>query len=435
MACEDDPVLVDCDFEELPVTTDPLGNPVVQFCPPDSDTFPPVTPWDSNGEEGATPQDDPCIEGFYFDVHTQCISHYCSDGVLYPFCSVSTDPDPVMVEVCYDLSILGPGPYCFGGESTGWIVDGVNRYQPDCYDPNATSPPVATFTAPSIVQVNPDYSESSGMSAPQADLPGLYAGATDSGQTSTVTVSGDPNVSPYFGAPRPTVFIDHGANDPECVGPLCFRFTNTVTSGAIGFAMWHRPTNTFADITWSSAPGSSLASYQDDGFGDYVVFNTSGSSGGLHQLCYGNTAGNPASEYTMIVFALGGNQPDPIEQLDGVEFEYQRVATGGDTCCECHTAATLAAVMTTVDPTPGVQQWSATGSLVCAMVPVGEEGSYGALSFCEGSILPVDQTDPPVFVSAPPSEVCVDDLLTECAECVGGIVTAQELISGSWAGV
>ena len=430
MTCEETPVLVDCDFAELPVTTDPLGNPVIQFCPPDENTFPPVHLWNSDTDDSPQPgEDGEYLPGFYFDVAAQCTTHYSWSDTLYPFgCD---DPEPVMTEVCYDLAPLGAGPYCFGGGTTGWEVGGANRYTPDCYDPTATGTTEITVASAAQVLVNPDYSASNGKPPPQGTLPALYASATDTGQTSPVTVSGEPNVQPYFGAIRPTVFIDHTATDTDCVGPLCFRFVNTITSGAIGVAMWHRPTDTFADITLATGPESSTPTYGDDGYGDYAIWNTTGSTGGQHQICYANTEGTPASEYTIVVFALGGNQPNPIEQLDNLAIEYTR-RTMGTPCCECHTAAALATVLTANDPNEDAEPWTASGSTVCAMVPVGDAATYGPLSFCEGTVVPVGDTDPPVFVSAPASQICVDELTEECAECVGGVTTLQEFVNGAW---
>lgn len=431
--CDDQPTLVDCEYNELPVVTDPLGNPVVQFCPPDSDTFPPVNGWNSDVDD--LPPDDPCIAGFYFDLATGCISHYCHDRFLYPFCATGGS-EPVVTEICYDLNTLGPGPYCFGGGVTGWYLNGVNQYVPDCYDPNASTQPVDAFASVSAVLVNPDYSNSSGHPPPQGDLPGLYGNATNTGQTSPVTVSGDPAGSPYFGATRPTIFIDHNATDPDCVGPLCFSFTNTITSGAIGMALWHRPTDTFADITFASAPASSISSYYSPaGYGDYVIFNTSGSGGGPHKICYGNTDGMPASEFTIVVFALGGNDPNPIEELDNLEFEYVRQENAVNDCCECLTAAEIAAVMTAQDTTAGSGAFTATGNVICGTVIASQAGNYGPLVSCEGSVGPNDQLDPPVFTSSPPPTICVDEETEFCAECEGGQVTLQQLVNGVWTDV
>ncbi len=375
MACDPIPVFVDCDGNALTSESDELGNAILKFC---SSTQLQVTAWDGV----TTPVT--CTPGFYRDTNSGEITAWCDGTQLIPFCCGGGSTETT-IEACYNVSLLAAGEFCLGGGDTGWQVNGTNQLPVTCQTTTETTETVS----PDEVQAQPNYNTFDGTPAPQGQLAGLYSTATATGQTSTVTVNSDSGGPNYFGSERPTMFVDFPSNAAG-EGPLKVRFLTTATSGAISVVLWHRTTDTFADITGATAQVGTVLSYNNiPGYGDWLFMDTRNGVAGIHEIEYDLTDGIGADEFTLVLFAMGGNAPNSTEEISNIEFTYTLAGTGVGECCECYTAAQLAALMTGNDPNGNT--WTLSDGRICSNIPQSQFSSYGDLETCEGSIAVNDE--------------------------------------------
>ena len=446
--CSDQPTYVNCDGLLLPQTIDSLGNPVVRVCPdiPSPKTY-------SLSVDGGPPADCCTIPDhngtMAIDTDAGCVTHVCSGGTWFPFCGSGDGGggvDPVKTKVCYDLSCNTTGQYCFGDAPTGWLINGLNAIDITCPGEQVTT--VTQTAYPQTVLVNNAYNNFQGDPPPQGQLAGLLAGAVDSGQgagvSTTIEVSGEPTSEPWFGSPRPIVFVDF-AMGADCVGPFSVRFDTLEASGNVGFALWDSNTDTLLDVTNGGAvQGSQLTYHNIPGYGDWIEFDTSNGVVGIHEFFYNNSTGVAGDGVYMVFNALGGTADDPVEAINDISLNYQvQTTVGGGGCCECDTSlAGLAQRMNLADFNSDVDGnqivWNVDGSTICAEMDPALVARYGALTLCEsvsqpnGACTPIDVTDPPpVFTSVPSGTTCADPNTTLCADCLNGTVTFRYRPVGS----
>ena len=433
MACEDTPTFVDCDGNELTVTVDGLGNPVVRVCPQNqvveyaAPAAPPASACQTTADNGTQA----------FDTGDQCFTHTCRDGAWLPFCGGTSGPvDPTDVSVCYYPNSIGNGVdgWCLGGAGTGWTVGGFNQINTVC-DTTTTR----EINYPATVSVNASYTDASGNivfdGTPPAEgtVPALVAGAVNtgqaSGQTTTISVSGDQNFQPYFGSDRPLIVVDF-AMPPGSTGPYRVCFDVVDASGTIGVAGWDSQTDSLMNVPWALAPNGTQLYYPSTaGYGDWVVLDTGTGVTGRHCFQFeGSPQAAPesvdGSNFRLLIMSLGGVDPLPVETLDSFDIRYDSPSFQSD-CCDCFTSlSSVAALLNQADPNPVT--WTVTDGAVCATMTPALAAQYGNLVFCEGTLPPNQPADPAVFTSSPTGPVCMDEFtgdVTQCATCQGGTVT------------
>ena len=406
--CTETPVFVDCDGVPLVATEDNLGNDVIVFC---QDTTPNVTNWDS----GLTSEPaGPCIEGFYSDDASSRITHYCHDGQLYPFCT--TTGGPSTTRVCYDFSQIVNTSTCYGGNGTGWIVDGVEQIQPACADEEETlGLRVAEIEA---VVVNPNFT---GVVPPgPSSIAQLLAGGIDTGPTAAtatvIAVSGTSSLSPYYGVQQPVVIVDFdfaaGAilnNDVPTglffkTGSTIFPASSIPLSGDFGLALWDASSDSFVSIASAGSFGGPavVSIEQRTGMGDWVRIEGQTIPSGDGDFLVSFAPGQDLQAENLYIVITGLGQGASVDLLTNFQFDHFEPEV--PECCECYNQPTgVAGLFNSIDPAGG--SWSVIGDSVCADVLDADVSRYGSLTFCSSdssniiTLEPNATNEPPTITS------------------------------------